>query len=171
MTLSLLVIDGHDPAERAEGPLVAHLARQSGKFDVAYRHTFDYDRVWSIIWYCGHATWYRSCERLSFERRDGRRFIRLATHEDLARLRADLLVLSSCNTSHAVSRAWQARWLVGFQGFLPFGKSLAFAARFMSHVARFANRRALSDTVVQQAFGLASRVDLDNWFLSTRERR
>ena len=143
---SFLVVDGQDPSEDGEGLLVEHIARRRFRHVVRLPYFPETTRRWTVTWFTGHVTLYRSARLASLEVRRGRYFYRLADRLDHE---TDLLVLASCHTQD--DRVdWDyggARWIITHKGPVTHDNSLVFAARFMPLL-----RSRLSLAIVHNAF-------------------
>ena len=158
----LLIVDGHDPSEVGESALLANRAILSRKFaEVVVARDFSraYNQTWTVVWFCGHVTLYRNGRPVhrwigSLERRRGSAFTQLARHTDMARIKARLLVLSSCHTeSWPFSRqGYLADTVITYRGSLGIAEGCAFAARFFYNLAASVSKRRFPQAVVVSSF-------------------
>lgn len=157
-----LVINGHAPSEQGESDLVWQALARKGHGTHEWTSgvpwlPWDGTR-WSLVWFAGHCTIYRSCQRGSLEQRDGSRFLRLFTHEEAKLINTRVLVLSSCNTAGGpFAGEYAADWVIGHEDTVYFEDSLVFAARFVPMLLLYTPRSSyLSDTAIKDAFSEAS---------------
>lgn len=149
-----LVVDGQDAQEDGEGLLVEHLARRIFRHVVRLPYFPASERAWTMTWFSGHTSLYRSKRLASLETRRGSSFYRVGT---LAGHRSELLVLSSC-VGLDPRADWDvkgARWVISHQGALTHTSALVFAACFVP-LLRVWRAHLLEDNV-QAAFHAARR--------------
>lgn len=174
-----LVLDGHDPSECAEGPLVANLLRRCRKLmavdyltadrDVLPVDLFGADR--SIVWFCGHGTIFRKSKRASLDARYGRVFRRVLTHGQAALIPARLLVLSACHTAdYAFKQSYTADMVLSFRGSTRINVILPFVASFMTALTALMRRDRIDVDLVRQCLQWAQgQVPNEHWCFQARE--
>ena len=146
-----LIIDGQDFNESGEGLLVEHLARTQRHHVVRLPYVPQTKRAWSMIWFTGHCTVYRSAGFVSAELRVDRWYYRVGTLTDLQQLTCDLLVLSSCYTKAGVPPG--PRFIITHDGPVANDVALIFAAALAPKLSRSYRQRKR-----------VKAVDLKKWF-------
>ena len=167
---SFLIVDGHDKQESGEGLLVEHIARQS--FDHVVRLPFfpRSQRNWTVVWFTGHTTIYKSAQIASLEKRESSAYWRLITAHDLTKLKTQLLVLATCfSASSFYPNKYAAEQVISYPDKLLIDDSLVFAARFMPPLTRNVRRGRLR--FIRRIFNTARASSNAKWQMNSGKGR
>lgn len=166
---SFLIVDGTDAEESGEGLLVEHLARQAFDHVVRLPYFPKSSRKWTVVWYVGHTTVYRTAKIASLEKREGSAYWRLVTAKALKQLDTQLLVLATCFSGsrfYPIPNEFAARYVITYPHKLSIDDSLVFAARFMRPLNRCIYRGGFRVPDLRTIFQAAQKSSSKQWKLA-----